>query len=148
MIKGAIMEPGFGLISGLRWAEYFFPGLSDYIEIIGPIFCVVLGLVSLFSDIIPIPGHKYPVPDKVDLELDMEDNSRIVLFISKVARLITIGVNWYLSTFVYKWFFKLTQFGASFIRHLKMIKNVKSIKKISPPEPFISHTKKHDEDDD
>jgi hypothetical protein len=142
------MEPGFGILSGLRWVEYFFPGLSDYIEIIAPIFFVALGLLSVFSDIIPHPNHKYPVPEKIDLELDMEDNSKFVIFISKLARLITIGINWYISTFVYKWFYKMTKFGAAFVGHLKMVRNIKRIKQISPPEPFVSNDRRIDHDEE
>ena len=131
------MGPGLGVLSIIGWIDYFFPSLTAYTTIIGPIAVLLFGAISVFSDILPEPGYTFPVPDLDDLKIELSSANRFVFIITRMARKLTIRVNWVIGTMVYRWFYKLTKLIASFINYMKLARTVNNLQTINPPEPFI-----------
>jgi len=140
------MDSGLGILSVFRWIEYFFPSLSGYLETIGPIVICVMGSTSIFYKLLPVPKYKYPVPEIDELTIALSDSSKSIILLAKMSRRITIFVNWWISTIIYKWFYVFSIFSGGFITHLKLMRAIQLLKKIKPPTPFISKISDNEKD--
>ena len=131
------MGSGLTLIPILNWIDYLFPSLTTYTTTLGPLIVVLIGLASIFSNILPIPGMVYPVPDKLDIDIELQDSNILILYSAKVARVITIHINWIVSTTLYKGFFHSTKYTASIIVYMRLSKSLNALALISVPTTHV-----------
>lgn len=92
----------------VSWVDHTFPSLSEYTKYVGPGLMTLFTLLGIFTNMLPEPGHHYPVPDTTELENELKDHGGFIIRIAKFTRSIVIVVNWFLATVVYEWFYTTT----------------------------------------
>jgi hypothetical protein len=138
------MGSGLVFMPFVTWINYFFPSLSGYTHIIAPLLMVVLGFFSVATKIMPIPGHVFEVPDLESIDVELKDSSVLVLWSTKLTRVMTIGANWLISTKPYGVMFRVAQ-------RLRVVHRIQTIRegknkgsKFSKPEKFVPHVEDED----
>jgi hypothetical protein len=97
------------------WLEHTFPSLAEYTKYVGPAFMILLSAVGVFTDLLPEPNHKYPVPDVTELEAELQGSAGFILKLAKFTRSLTVSVNWFIGTAVYGWFYNFTNKISNFL---------------------------------
>lgn len=129
----------FGIISFFRWMDYIFPSLSVYLDIIGPALLVLVGVVSVFTNIMPDPGHQFEVPCKQDIELELKDKNWKIYYLTKISRTLTICINLIMRSFLYKWFFYITKSTSLVLRKMNLTRRKSDIELIKIPPVYVSN---------
>jgi hypothetical protein len=100
------------------WLAKRFPSLQQYSEYVLPTFVFIATAFGIFTNMLPEPGHQYPVPDVAELEKELEGGGIIIRF-AKFTRRVVITINWFLNTIVYSWFYTATNKISTFLPKLK-----------------------------
>jgi hypothetical protein len=90
------------------WIEHRFPSLAEYTKYVGPALMMLISGVGIFTDMLPEPNHKYPVPDVTELQAELQGGAGFILKIATFTRSFTITVNWFIATAMYSWFYNFT----------------------------------------
>jgi hypothetical protein len=92
----------------LSWITKKFPSLEQYTEYVIPIAIFSITAFGIFTNMLPKPGHKFPVPDVAELEKELQGGGGLIIRMAKFARTIVISTNWFLGTVIYSWFYNFT----------------------------------------
>lgn len=102
------------------WIVYLFPSSAQYVKYIGPALVGFATAVGIFTNLLPEPGHVYPVPDVKQLQAELEGNGGFILKIATFTRSLVIGINWFLATAVYAWFYNGTNRVSAVLAKVKL----------------------------
>lgn len=91
-----------------QWVTHMFPSTAEYAAYIGPGLMMLVTGFGIFTNLLPEPGHKYPIPDVTALEAELQGNGSFILKIAKFARALCIGFNWFLAIPPYRIFYNTT----------------------------------------
>lgn len=137
--RGSEMGSWITMMPVINWVNYFFPSLTDYTHIIAPAFMVLFGLLSVFSKILPRPDHRFDVPDLRSIEAELKANHRILYYITRMSRRMTIGFNWVISTRPYKVMYQVVQRISYITRLGRVPKGHQARASITLPEKYVPH---------
>lgn len=101
------------------WLAKQFPSLSEYVEYVGPVVVGLLTAIGIFTNLLPEPNTKYPVPDVTALETQLQGSGGFILKIAKWTRSLVIGINWFIATAVYAWFYNFLGLISRFVPKFK-----------------------------
>ncbi len=132
------------IVSILRWIEYLFPSLSVYIDLIAPLIIMFVGIISIFTNILPEPGHQFHLPKREDLKLELKNFNRKVYYLAVLSRYLTIVINAFMRSWWYKTFYNSTGFVSLILRKFKLTYRNKTFSEIKVPDP-ITPTKEFGE---
>ena len=113
------MDPAFIIAVLSSWIVRLFPSLAEYTKYVGPAVLTSITALGIFTNLLPDPGRKYPVPDVSALETQLQGSAGFILRIAKFTRGLTIGMNWFIDTAVYSCFYNTTNTIASVIPFVK-----------------------------
>lgn len=113
------MDQLFDLTTIVSWIDYIFPSLSEYTKLVIPGFMIVATILGIFTKLLPLPNHHYPVPDLHDLEIQLGSSGNWILSIARFARSIAIGLNWFLASTMYASFYITTAKISNLLGKLK-----------------------------
>jgi hypothetical protein len=102
------MDQLISLATIVPWIDYFFPSLSQYTKFVIPAFMAFATFMGIFTNYLPEPGTAYPIPDVSDLKVQLGDSGKFILRMAIWVRSVTIGINWFLASSVYKIFYTST----------------------------------------
>ena len=136
------MESGLAILPFMNWIGYFFPSLSQYIEVVCPIIIVMFGAISIFSNILPKPGYLFMVPSEEDLCTELIDHPKAILRLAKLSRQITLIVNKGIQSTTYDHVYAFTKRCTWLLSYLKLSRNLNRIRKVDPPELYVPKAKK------
>ncbi len=125
-----------GLLEVSHWITIVFPSLSTYTKLITPAIFVLFSVFTFFSNIIPEPGHIFPIPSDDDIKAELKHKGRIVYTLTRVSAEITQGVNRVIKTRFYKFVYMFITLGAKIIGRIKGDKSKGKIKQITKPKPY------------
>jgi len=131
------MGQDFGIIDLINWLSLVFPSLTQYSKVIMPLIITGIGIISIFSNILPKPGEHYPIPPLDDLDVELKGKGRITYFMVRVTRFITISFNKFIDTRLYKIFFNTTSFCSVVIKKLKGHAATEEAVEITTPKPYV-----------
>lgn len=113
------MDVSFLIPMLVSWITHKFPSLSEYAEYVGPALMAFITFIGLFTNLLPTPGHTFPVPDVAALELQLEGGGKFILRIAKFARSIVVSVNWFITTALYSGFYTFMTKVSAFLPKFK-----------------------------
>ena len=131
------MGQGVSLATLISFIDYFFPSLSQYTKFVAPAIMFLFTAIGIFTNILPEPGHVYPVPNVTDLETELDGSGKFILKIAKLARNITIAVNWFIATTPYIWFYNATNTLTNIIYRFHFSASPPKNTGITPPQPYV-----------
>lgn len=124
------------IVELMNWLSLVFPSLAQYSKVMMPMIIAIIGVISVFSNILPKPGELYPLPTLEDLEIEMKGNGRFTYATAKISRSITIFVNKIIATKCYDYFFKITKFCSIVIKKVKGQAGEEKAVGITTPKPY------------
>jgi hypothetical protein len=131
------MGQDFGIIDLINWLSLVFPSLTQYSKVIMPMIITGVGIISIFSNILPKPGEHYPIPPIEDLDVELKGKGRVTYVMVRVTRFITITFNRFIDTWLYKAFFNMTNFCSVLIKKFKGHATNEEAVEISTPKPYV-----------
>lgn len=129
------MGTDVGIVEVFQGLAYFFPSLAQYTTILSPILVFVFSAIGIFSNILPEPGSKYPIPDIEDIESELAGKGKLIYRMVLISRWVMITVNQIIDTKVYYWFHTFTDTCSKFVARLKGEVKAKKLSKITKPKP-------------
>mgnify|MGYP003385492853 CR=1 FL=1 len=142
------MRAAMGIMGIIAWINFFFPKIAFYTNIIGSFFVFLFGIVSILTDSFPPPNHKFNIPDKEDLYIELYRKKKLVYYISRIARKMTIFVNWFMSSYPYIGFYKTTRYISSLMIRIRLTNTEKKIEDVHLPKRFTDQTEKEKDSSD
>lgn len=130
------MGSEINLIDIVQWVTTMFPSLSQYTKIFMPALVMIATTLGVFSDILPEPGQPYPVPDLVDLDIELKGKGRVIYTLVRISRWITIHTNRFINSKAYNSFYRFTNFCSTLIRKVKGQEAKVAAAPISTPKPY------------
>jgi hypothetical protein len=103
----------------LSWILYLFPSGGQYAKILIPVFMTLVTLLGMLPNILPEPGHIYPVPDVIALETELGTQKGVIVKLALFTRRLTVTINWFIATSLYTGFYKTSLFVISKIPLVK-----------------------------
>ena len=101
------------------WVVARFPSLGEYVQYVGPALMILISVIGIFTNLLPKPDHKFPVPDVKALEIELGDSGGFILKMAKFTRSFVIGLNWFIGTAVYSWFYRTTNVVSGWVSRFK-----------------------------
>lgn len=126
----------FSIVELVHWMSILFPSFSQYTKIVTPLVVFGISVIGIFSNILPKPGELYPIPSLDDLAAELKDRSRLIYFITRISRKVSILTNKVIVTRPYKWFYLTTTFLSNLFNRLRGIKAKSGSISITQPKPY------------
>lgn len=130
------MGPNPNIVELMNWLSIVFPSLAQYSKVMMPMILAVIGIISVFSNILPKPGEHYPFPSMEDLDIELKGSGRFTYITAKVSRSVTIMINKIIDTRCYWLFYKITKFCSVVIKKIKGQVSEEEAVDISTPKPY------------
>lgn len=130
------MGADFNIVDLMNWLSLVFPSLAQYSKVIMPLIVTAVGIISIFSNILPKPGEHYPIPPMADLDIELKGSGRVIYVMVRTTRCITKLFNRFIDTWLYRVFYKTTSFCSVLIRKFKgQVTNEEAVE-ITTPKPY------------
>jgi hypothetical protein len=114
------MDATFIIASFSAWVSWMFPSLAEYTKYIGPILMGFVTGIGIFTNILPDPGHQYPVPDVTSLQAELQGSGGFILKIATFTRTTVVVANWFMATALYSGFYNTTNAVAGVLSKVKL----------------------------
>ena len=90
------------LITCLPWIIKTFPSFGDFLSVLLPICGTVITLLGVFTNLLPVPGSSYAVPNVDAIKAELDHRGALIVKMVIWAKNLVTFVNLFLNSKLYK----------------------------------------------